>query len=354
MSAFGNILNNPLFEDKQDEYVANSDFALDLSLAEFEFSEAMEGMTQFMHSADAQFKAFEQIELFGDIIEEHGISKSLVMLMDPQGELAATNPEVPAFESLDEVPGKGPEAEVYLKGVKDTLKSWWETIKKWFMKMVDWVKNMFGKLVQLFQKRETILKKLDEQVSGKTLDSKKAKDKEFKLPSKKAMDNLIGKLKGLLDKAGKVSDMSKGDDEFFKNLSKDLAVVGLKWDASSKSLENKPYDFETTKKSFASHGYKQSDVEGLIDHGKNFCSLVAGMKDAAKSVENALKSTEKHGKSLEKSGAPSEVVKESKEAIKNAQKATNNTIKVTSGLSQRANAVVSHIISIARAYVACC
>jgi len=111
-----------------------------------------------------------------NMISTHGISKPMMEMADPTGELAEAG-IVPASEGLENVPVKNGDAVTALEGLGEQLKKAWDAMIAFLKKMAAVVVGWFNKFLQMFLSYEKVLAGLHKKFAAmKGFDSTKAKE----------------------------------------------------------------------------------------------------------------------------------------------------------------------------------
>jgi hypothetical protein len=164
----------------------------------------------------------ESIQRLGEIkaaIEEFGISKSMMSIADPQGELVSAGIVVD-YSELSDVPVKDSVSESAINSITGTIKNAWKKLVEFFKKMGKAVVEMFRKIFSVFKSYEKALVELIKKIEKADIDETKLAKLKMKYFSKSDISDYelsIGLIKDVVDKATSAdfaSDlkMKAGDD----------------------------------------------------------------------------------------------------------------------------------------------
>jgi predicted metal-dependent hydrolase len=164
----------------------------------------------------------ESIQRLGEIkaaIEEFGISKSMMTIADPQGELVSAGIVVD-YSELSDVPVKDSVSESAINSITGTIKNAWKKLVEFFKKMGKAVVEMFRKVFRVFKSYEKALVELIKKIEKADIDETKLAKLKIKYYSKSDLTDFTtasGLIKDVVDNvldADFASDlkMKAGDD----------------------------------------------------------------------------------------------------------------------------------------------
>jgi predicted metal-dependent hydrolase len=164
----------------------------------------------------------ESIQRLGEIkaaIEEFGISKSMMSIADPQGELVSAGIVVD-YSELSDVPVKDSVSESAINSITGTIKNAWKKLVEFFKKMGKAVVEMFRKVFRVFKSYEKALVELIKKIEKADIDETKLAKLKIKYYSKSDLTDFTtasGLIKDVVDNvldADFASDlkMKAGDD----------------------------------------------------------------------------------------------------------------------------------------------
>ena len=133
-----------------------------------------------MEVAEKKFNmAFEQLESLYNSISEFGISKNIILAVDPNRYLEK-NGIVPSYESLSDLPTKDENAKIALEGIDKQIKKYWHKAIQIMEVLWNKIKAMFARIFQMFQSYEKVLDNLSRTLRNKKFISSKVKKKKIK------------------------------------------------------------------------------------------------------------------------------------------------------------------------------
>jgi len=314
-------------DKKKNEEVSNNQ--IDLSEVLFDVIEdesaisEMNAEIESMRIAEERFDiSFEQLKALHRSIDEFGISKGVILAVDPDGYLEK-NGLIPSYESLNDLPTKDENAEIALEGIGDKIKEYWNKIVKAMSALWDKIKAMFTRIFQMFQSYEKVLNKLKENLKDKEFDDDKVKEKKFKTITANNFENAVryfnDKFVNLFDKISqKVETMvSSIEDENLEDYKKEMSelysavvnenddnesILGMKaemdndkptWKSSGKSI------FDNAKEDTLTNlGYSKVDV--IIDKIDSAISVLKSSGNIEKQVKVADKTNSEFEKAVKK------------------------------------------------------
>lgn len=139
-------------------------------------AEYVQGVYSDIHSlhdhsnalVEAQTKV-KDLCLASEAIEHHGLSRNVITLVDPEGQLGEAIPFFPLREEVSLTASKGFAQELALEGLSDLIKTAYETLLRWLGKLIDLIKSFFNKF-------SLMIAKLKSQTVSLSKEIKTAKD----------------------------------------------------------------------------------------------------------------------------------------------------------------------------------
>ena len=122
-------------------------------------AEYVQGVYSDIHSLHDHSNALVEAQtkvrdlcLASEAIEHHGLSRNVITLVDPEGQLGETIPFFPLREEVSLTPSKGFAQELALEGLGELIKKAYETILRWLGQLVDLIKSFFNKFSLMLAK----------------------------------------------------------------------------------------------------------------------------------------------------------------------------------------------------------
>lgn len=329
--------------------VVDSEEMFELITLNDELTESLSAVHATETEFDEMFAFIDKFQFFVDHIEEHGLAKSTMALMDPTGEMAKRL-ELPSMEDLDINPVKDANAVATCEAFKDKAGKAKDAIIAFFKKVIEVLKTLATKAVQMFSSYERTLKSLTTAMKDFKLDDEKAKNKKVTVLSKSNLAELgvssraelfIGFNEVAIDQKATTEDLTK---VFEKLDTAKLASLGLKVNDKKDGFdtEERPVAKEVTVDKIA------GDVNDVLKIGKDTAQKLAGMKDYSKTVINASKAAQKQLESALKSGKV-----EDEKPVKVMQAAVKAYNKLVTATISTANICVKGCITYANAVRSC-
>ena len=267
---------------------------------EVEFDESSSDVTDGVDTIlDGIDSSIEKLEAIVEVINKHGISKSMMMAADPNGELVS-NGICPSYEELNDAPVHDSNAVAAIEGITDTLSNVWKRISDFFVVIGTKLSAFAVKTKQLFISYEKALASAERSVGD--IDPEKFGAKQISCYGKadfgtahkvidlimkvvnsggleKAAAEFEGYLKGTGLTEAHISDTMKKVGSILKPLAnnKDVAEaagISVKFSESGEfeSVGSAGITIKPTRKSVNDHGWKAADVSKAIKDAKGVVS----------------------------------------------------------------------------------
>ena len=124
--------------------------------------------------------AFEQLKALHKSISEFGISKSVILAVDPDGYLEK-NGLIPSYESLNDLPTKDENAEIALESLSDIFKKYWNKVIKITKETWKKMKGMLSRIENMLNAYQIVIAKNKEAIKNKKFNDDKVKEKKIKV-----------------------------------------------------------------------------------------------------------------------------------------------------------------------------
>ncbi len=147
---------------------------------ESEFDESSDDVTDGVDSVlDKVDSSIEQLETLRDALVKHGISRSMMEVADPQGELVADG-ICPSYEGLSDVAVHDTQADAAIEGISDTLNSIWKRLSDFFGVIGTKLAKFAEKTKQLFMSYSKALAAVEKKMDVASVDAEKFAAKKIK------------------------------------------------------------------------------------------------------------------------------------------------------------------------------
>ena len=262
-----------------------------------------------MEVAEENFSiAFKQLKALHRSIDEFGISKGVILAVDPDRYLEK-NGLIPSYESLNDLPTKDENAEIALEGIGDKIKEYWNKIINFIKSIWNKIKNLFSHVSNASKSSEKSIKSYIEAIKDKEFDDDKVKEKKFKLPKSddfiKAMDYFSNKIQSILDESLKdidkvlnlfyekdILDNQEDCRNIYFKFKKDNNIhgsyLGVEATLTNKApiwKSSEKYIFNNIKEdTLIKHNY--NDVNKVIDILNKSIKIIKSNKDIEKQLKN--------------------------------------------------------------------
>jgi len=120
--------------DSYDEYIYQTDIAEDI--------DSLDEIEKNMHNLDDSIEYLTKIR---NAIEEFGISKPMMIIVDPNSELVSKH-IVPSYENMSLEPSRGKDAEAAIEGLGSVISRIWEGICNFFKSIGKAIKDLWNKI----------------------------------------------------------------------------------------------------------------------------------------------------------------------------------------------------------------
>lgn len=335
---------------------------IDLNMLNDEYEDTNADLNDTTARFESVFTAMDDIEHLMNVIETHGISKSLMAHADPAGYLVEKL-GIPSVEMLDATPINDANAQAALEGFKETMKKWGEAIKKFFKMIWEKMKALFDKVVQMFSRHESILKKLKARLSEMSIDDKKAKDKKIKCLSAADLSKfgkelavwsssaLGSSVTDALTAACNGADPQAAIEKILAGFATHAAVVGLKLNAEKNGFEtvDPTYAKSATEGSVSEHGYSTSQCGLLVGEAIKFTAYTRSVPKLLKAIQGMGTAAVTHLRSLDKA----EGTKSAKLAVTQLKRVAGVANKYIVATLAQIRRYISLTIMASNAVVAC-
>jgi regulator of replication initiation timing len=251
------------------------------------------------------------LEHIKNMIEKHGISRPMMEMADPIGELAEAG-IVPAYENLEDTPVHDSNATAAIEGLGETMRKAWDKIVAFMKDLWKRLKGLFDKVVGVFKKQDVVIKALLKKMKDVDIDGDKAdkvkvkilKGTDFSDVTKvvSALITIIGTVENRVTnntnvKDGKEPVFDRAD--FFDSINEDK-ILKVESDDHKK-------DFDGTEKTYYTFAFKnelETDTETVKKVGPstindNLKAALTILADAMK-LGSVVKDLEKSVKDADK------------------------------------------------------
>jgi hypothetical protein len=221
----------------------------------------------------------DMLENIKNVIEENGICRPMMKVVDPNEALASAG-IIPPYSDLEDSPVKDAHAVAATESISDTLKKGWDKIVAFLKEIWKRLKLLFSKLTGLFKKQDAVVKALIKKLDDVVIDSEKAKKVK------------VSVLKDVQAKV--IADASKSIGKFIDQMianGADTDVIKGK-----KALLDKPdylksvkgvFKVETEKKTDDGVTYYSYDITYVLETESVTFDKV-GLSDAQKALKDSL------------------------------------------------------------------
>lgn len=227
--------------------------------ADAELREALSKLNVLEDQLTAAEESIGKLEHIKTTIKGFGISRSMMTVIDPEGELSDAG-IIPAYESLCNTPEKDShEATVVIEGIDTALEGIFSSISSFFEKISVGIGKFYSAILNAFAIREIILVNLHPKINNKNIDEEKLASKKARCIGSYGIKRMLtvsdfiataSDIKGTIRIINKISaEISKihPDDEKDDTLESAINVAEVKFAARLKPLISLPADDEFTK-----------------------------------------------------------------------------------------------------------
>lgn len=311
--------------------------------------ELMEGMEavasaeaevdEMMRVEEGATASIENLQNIVAVIEEYGISRSMMEAVDPSKSLVSAG-LVTAYEELSDTPVKDTNAVAAIEGVGKTIKSAmkkiWEFIKNMWTKL----KVLFNRMFDVFKSYHKILVELEKKLKNITIDDEKAKKAEYSrfksMTTVEAGTIIVTIVNEAVSKTKNI--LSTDDIDALKKLTKDLDAAietHTKHDLSDMTDEQ----------------VSKLKVPEVLNNINGSLSVLAAAKNVSLMVKSFDKLVADIGKAAKTSSTDEAVLKEAKEITEAKRDVFKSATKLCKVSLSMANKVIKQVVREGRALV---
>lgn len=339
--------------------------AEEVSAPQEELDDSIEETEVVEETAEEMLAQYAKLEHYHAVVAEFGYSKALAMCIDPDGELQAFAPSLPALENLD-VTGSPSSNEtiIALEGLKSAMSTFWEWIKKTAIKIKEAVKSLVMKIVNFFSAYDKQAKRIIDALKKAEISDKKMKEHKASIISRGDWETVA---KGFVTNASSTMTQltkmiaSPTPEKFAAEFGDaNLGQIGLKKSSGGGFVEADGFakKLEGKEQSVLASGWKKETVVGGLTEVLAIAAMGrAELPKVVKFIEDRTKSLESEasrwiGIAGKKEDSSKDMAK-AKAAASASLKTMNAASRVTSQIGKTGNRICKAWIKAAYAVYAC-
>lgn len=268
-----------------------SDKLIAMLTDDIEITHILETIDQSISMFDTIFDSLDELQTLANHISTEGISKSLMLFIDPEQHLA-TKYNFPSLEDLANEDLSDKNITVAVEVISAKLKTISNALVKFLKSLVEGFVKLFDKITSSFTDNETLLRKYYKRFVSVGIDTDKLDNKTVTLPNRKVLEAATTKVVELSKKVYSVditTPLSKYLDEPIKLREAYTEILnGFNID----SLSDK--DLKTETGSLKKLGYNADTIRSVTNHGAGSAKQVSAGNDVIKYYKKAVSEIERN------------------------------------------------------------